>query len=266
MKLASWNVNGIRAVHNKGLFLPFVEKFDPDIICLQETKAEQGQAELDLPKYEEYWNSSSTKKGYSGTAIFTKTKPKNILLDIPDNITEKFGGLADTFGDPNKEGRVVAAEFEDFYLVNVYTPNSKPDLGRLSLRHEKWDPAFLAYLVQLEKKKPVIFCGDLNVAHTENDLANPKANEGEHGFTKEEREGLDKVVGAGYIDTFRHFTPEGKGHYTWWSHFANSRARNVGWRIDYFFASKKLEKRLKKSTIHADILGSDHCPITLELV
>ncbi len=265
MKIASWNVNGIRSVHNKGLFVPFVEKFDPDIICLQETKAEQGQAELDLPKYEEYWNSSSTKKGYSGTAIFTKTKPKNILLDIPDNITEKFGGLADTFGDPNKEGRVVAAEFEDFYLVNVYTPNSKPDLGRLSLRHEKWDPAFLAYLVQLEKKKPVIFCGDLNVAHTENDLANPKANEGEHGFTKEEREGLDKVVGAGYIDTFRHFTPEGKGHYTWWSHFANSRARNVGWRIDYFFASKKLEKRLKNSTIHADILGSDHCPVILEI-
>lgn len=265
MKLASWNVNGIRAVHKKGLFVPFVEKFNPDIICLQETKAEQGQAEIDLLEYEEYWNSSSGKKGYSGTAIFTKTKPKAVFLDFPDHIVKQVGGLSDEFGDPNKEGRVIAAEFDDFHLVNVYTPNSKPDLARLTLRHKKWDPAFLAYIKELDKKKPVIFCGDLNVAHSEEDLANPKANEGEHGFTKEEREGLDLVVEAGFLDTFRHFTPSGNGHYTWWSHFANARARNVGWRIDYFFASKTLEKRLKSSKIQADIQGSDHCPILLEL-
>jgi exodeoxyribonuclease-3 len=264
MKIASWNVNGIRSVHNKGLFLPFIEKFKPDILCLQETKAERGQAEIDLPDYEEYWNSSQGKKGYSGTAIFSKIKPKSILLDFPDDIVKKYA-LSDKYGDPNKEGRVIAAEFDGFYLVNVYTPNSKPDLSRLPLRHTGWDPAFLAYLKQLEKKKPVIFCGDLNVAHTEEDLANPKANEGEHGFTKEEREGLDKVVAAGFIDTFRHFTPEGKGHYTWWTHFANARARNVGWRIDYFFASEKLKKRLKSSKIHADVMGSDHCPVMLEL-
>lgn len=265
MKLVSWNVNGIRAVHNKRLFLPFVKKLNPDVICLQETKAERGQAEIDLPEYEEYWNSSSTKKGYSGTAIFTKIKPKSVLLDIPDAIVKKFGGLADSFGDPNKEGRVVAIELEDCYVVNVYTPNAKPDLARLPLRHTKWDPAFLAYLKDLEKKKPVIFCGDLNVAHTENDLANPKANKGEHGFTDEEREGLDKVVEAGFIDTFRHFTPEGNGHYTWWSNFGNARARNVGWRIDYFFSSEKLKKNLKSATIHADILGSDHCPVVLDV-
>ena len=265
MILASWNVNGIRSIHNKGLFVPFVKKYKPDVICLQETKAEKGQSEVDLPEYEEYWNSSQGKKGYSGTAIFTKVKPISVHLDIPEEMVEKYGGLSDKYGDPNKEGRVVAAEFSDFYLVNVYTPNSKPDLSRLTLRYEKWDPAFLAYVKRLEKAKPVIFCGDLNVAHTEEDLANPKANEGEHGFTKEEREGIDKIVAAGYIDTFRHFTPSGKGHYTWWTHFANARARNVGWRIDYFFASEKLKKRLKSSTIHADVMGSDHCPIILDV-
>jgi exodeoxyribonuclease III len=264
MKLASWNVNGIRAVHNKGLFLPFVKQFDPDIICLQETKAERGQAEIDLPEYEEYWNSSNGKKGYSGTAIFTKHKPIAVINDIPEEIAKKYDGLADKYGDPNKEGRVIAAEFADFYIVNVYTPNSKPDLSRLALRHEKWDPTFLAYMKQLEKKKPVIFCGDLNVAHTEDDLANPRANEGEHGFTKEEREGIDKVIKAGFMDTFRIFT-EGKGHYTWWSHFANARARNVGWRIDYIFVSDDLKKEVKKSTIHADIAGSDHCPVVLDV-
>lgn len=266
MKLISWNVNGIRAVHKKGLFVPFVTEYKPDILCLQETKAEQGQAEIDLPEYEEYWNSSSTKKGYSGTAIFTKEKPKSVILDIPDAIVEKFGGLSDSYGDPNKEGRVLTAEFKDFYLVNVYTPNSKSDLSRLRLRETKWDPAFLAHVKQLEKSKPVIFCGDLNVAHSEQDLANPKANVGEHGFTKEEREGLDKVVDAGYVDTFRHFTPTGNGHYSWWSNFANSRARNVGWRIDYFFASEVLKKKIKKAEILPLVMGSDHCPVTLEIV
>ena len=264
MKIISWNVNGIRAVNNKGLFVPFVKKFNPDILCLQETKAEKGQAVIDLPEYEEYWNSSSRKKGYSGTAIFSKIKPKAVLLDFPDVILKKYT-LSDKYGDPNKEGRVIAAEFDNFFVVNVYPPSSKPDLSRLPLRHTGWDPAFLAYVKHLEKQKPVIFTGDLNVAHTENDLANPKANEGEHGFTKEERAGIDKVAGAGFVDTFRLFY-EGKGHYTWWSHFANSRARNVGWRIDYFFVSETLKKRVKNSTIHADVMGSDHCPILLDVV
>jgi exodeoxyribonuclease-3 len=264
MKLISWNVNGIRAVHRKGLFVPFVKKYKPDILCLQETKAEQHQSEVDLPDYEEYWNSSSGKKGYAGTAIFTKEKPKNILLDFPDDIVKKFGGLSDSFGDPDKEGRVIAAEFEKFFLVNVYTPNAKPDLARLKLRDKKWDPAFLAYIKKLEKKKPVIFCGDLNVAHSEDDLANPKANEGEHGFTKEERAGLDRVVEAGFVDTFRLFT-KGNGHYTWWSHFANARARNVGWRIDYFFVSASLKRHVKAAKILPEVTGSDHCPIVLDI-
>jgi exodeoxyribonuclease-3 len=264
MKIVSWNVNGIRAVHKKGLFVPFVEKYKPDIICLQETKAEQGQSEVDLPEYEEYWNSSTAKKGYSGTAIFTKTKPIAVMLGLPEHITKKYK-LQDGYGDPNAEGRVIAAEFDDFYVVNVYTPNSKDDLSRLTLRQRHWDPAFLTYVKELESKKPVIFCGDLNVAHTKDDLANPKANEGEHGFTQEEREGIDAIVKAGFVDSFRHFTPNGNGHYTWWTHWANARARNVGWRIDYFFVSKKLVPRLKKAEILAQVMGSDHCPTLLEL-
>lgn len=264
MKLISWNVNGIRAVHKKGLFVPFVTKYRPDILCLQETKAEQGQSEVDLPEYEEYWNSSEGKKGYSGTAIFTKTKPLEVILGLPEKITAKYK-LEDDYGDPRKEGRVIAAKFPDFWVVNVYTPNSKDDLSRLGLRHKAWDPAFLAYIQELEKEKPVIFCGDLNVAHTEDDLANPDANAGEHGFTDEEREGIDAIIKAGYIDSFRHFTPSGKGFYTWWSHWQNARARNVGWRIDYFFVSKKLLPRLKKAEILPEVMGSDHCPVTLEL-
>ncbi len=263
MKLISWNVNGIRAVHKKGLLVPFIEKYKPDILCLQETKAEEHQSEVDLPLYEEYWNSAE-KKGYSGTAIFTRKKPESIILGIPEKISSKFNLEADGYGNPTKEGRVTTVELKDFFVVNVYTPNSKPDLSRLALRHEKWDPAFLAYCKELGKKKPVIFCGDLNVAHTEDDLANPKANEGEHGFTKEEREGIDKIVGAGFVDTFRLFT-KGKGHYTWWSHFANARARNVGWRIDYFFVSSSLVPKVKKAEILPGVLGSDHCPILLDI-
>jgi exodeoxyribonuclease-3 len=263
MKLVSWNVNGIRAVHRKGLFLPAIRKLDPDILCLQETKAEQGQAEIDLPEYEEYWNSSTTKKGYSGTAIFTKEKPLSVFLGFPPEILKKFK-LADSYGDPNAEGRIIAAEYAKFIIVNVYTPNAKPDLSRLSLRYKGWDPAFLAYCRQLEGRKPVIFCGDLNVAHTPDDLANPKANEGEHGFTKEERSGIDSIVNAGYVDTFRMFT-EGNGHYSWWSNFGNARSRNVGWRIDYFFASNKLAPKVRGAAIHADIFGSDHCPVSLEI-
>jgi exodeoxyribonuclease-3 len=262
MKIISWNVNGLRAVHKKGLFLPFIEKYKPDIICLQETKSKKEQNEIDLPEYEEYWNSAE-KAGYSGTAIFCKQKPLQIIFGFSEKIKEKYD-LKDKYGDPNTEGRVLTAEFSDFFLVNVYTPNSKQDLSRLSLRHLKWDPAFLEHLKNLEKTKPVIFCGDLNVAHTEDDLANPKQNEGEHGFTKEEREGIDKVISAGFVDTFRHFT-SGNGHYSWWTHWQNARARNVGWRIDYFFVSKKLLSKIKSSKILPEVLGSDHCPIEIEM-
>jgi len=263
MKLISWNVNGIRAVHKKGLFLPFIKQCKPDILCLQETKAEQGQAEIDLPEYEEYWNSAE-RKGYSGTAIFTKEKPISVRLDIPETIAKKWKLTGDGYGDPNKEGRVIAAEFKDFFIVTVYTPNSKEDLSRIPLRHKHWDPAFLAYMIELETQKPVIFCGDLNVAHTEDDLANPRPNEGKKGFTKEEREGIDNMISAGFLDTFRLFT-KGNGHYSWWSHFANARARNIGWRIDYFFASRKLKKKIKKASILSNVLGSDHCPVVLDI-
>jgi len=263
MKLVSWNVNGIRAVHNKGLFAPFVAKMKPDIICLQETKAIQDQAEIDLADYEEYWHSAK-KKGYSGTAIFTKAKPLSVILGFPEAILKKYDLAGDGYGDPNDEGRVIAAEFKDYYVVTVYTPNTKDDLSRLELRHKHWDPAFLDYMKQLDKQKPVIFCGDLNVAHTPDDLANPKPNEGKKGFTDEEREGIDEMIAAGFVDTFRLFK-EGNGHYSWWSHFANSRARNVGWRIDYIFVSKALESKVKKAEIHADIMGSDHCPVAIEL-
>jgi len=263
MRIVSWNVNGIRSVHKKDALVPFLERVKPDIACFQETKAQQHQSEVDLPDYEEYWNSSGGRKGYAGTAIFTNVKPVSVMLGFPDSILKKYK-LADTYGDPNAEGRVISAEFKDFFVVNVYTPNAKPDLSRLTLRHKHWDPAFLAYCKELQKKKPVIVCGDLNVAHTEDDLANPKANEGEHGFTKEEREGIDTLIRAGFVDTFRHFT-KGKGHYTWWSHFANARARNVGWRLDYIFVSKTLEKCLKSAQIHPAVYGSDHCPISIEL-
>jgi exodeoxyribonuclease III len=263
MRLVSWNVNGLRAVHRKNLFIPAVKILKPDILCLQETKAEKGQAEIDLPEYEEYWNSAS-KKGYSGTAIFTKIKPLSVILGFPEGLSKKYKLIADKYGDPNTEGRVIAAEFKDFFVLNVYTPNSKGDLGRLSLRHTCWDPLFLAYAKELEKKKPVIFCGDLNVAHTPEDLTHPEANEGDHGFTKEEREGIDKIIAAGFVDTFRMFA-KGKGHYTWWSNFSNARARNVGWRIDYFFTSKSLVPKITAAKIHPDLYGSDHCPVSLEL-
>lgn len=261
--IISWNVNGIRAVHKKGLFEPFIEKYRPDILLLQETKAEEHQSEVDLPDYEEYWNSAE-KKGYSGTAIFTKKKPLSIKIGLPEHLVKKFHLADDGYGDPAKEGRVIAAEFKDFWVVGVYTPNAKEDLSRLTLRHKHWDPAFLAYMQELESEKPVIFGGDLNVAHTEEDLANPKSNEGKKGFTEEEREGIDRIVKAGFIDTFRMFT-QGKGHYTWWSHFANSRARNIGWRIDYLFVSPTLKARVKEAKILPEVMGSDHCPVSLRL-
>lgn len=263
MKIISWNVNGIRAVHKKDLFIPFVKKYKPDIICLQETKAAQHQSEVDLPEYEEYWN-SATRKGYSGTAIFTRVKPLSVILDIPKDIARKYNNLTDAYGDANSEGRVIAAEFKDFYVVTVYTPNAKDDLSRIAMRHDMWDKAFLSYVKKLEKDKPVIFCGDLNVAHTPDDLARPKENIGNKGFTNEERTGFQNFLDAGFIDTFRLFT-HGNGHYTWWSHFAGARARNVGWRIDYFLASLKLKSKIKSSTILPEVMGSDHCPIVLDL-
>lgn len=263
VKLYSWNVNGIRAVVRKDLFTPFVDKQQPDILCLQETKAEQGQAEVQLKDYEEYWNSAH-KKGYSGTAIFSKVKPISILNGFTDDIAKKHGLVADTYGDPTAEGRVITAEFEKFYVVTVYTPNSKRDLSRLDLRHKQWDPAFLEHCKELEKTKPVIFCGDLNVAHTEDDLANPGSNHQTHGFTDEERAGFQKFLDAGFVDTFRMFT-KGNGHYSWWTHWANARARNVGWRIDYILVSKSLESKVKSAEIHAEIMGSDHCPVSITL-
>lgn len=263
MRIISWNVNGIRAVHKKGLFAPFIARYQPDILCLQETKAERGQAEIDLTGYEEYWNSAE-KKGYSGTAIFTKMKPVAVINGIPDKICEKYGLVADGYGDPRTEGRVIAAEFKDFYVVTVYTPNAKDDLTRVPLRHKQWDPAFLAYCKELEKKKPVIFCGDLNVAHTPDDLARPKENVGLKGFTDEEREGFENFIKAGFVDTFRMFK-KGNGFYTWWSHFANARARNVGWRIDYILVSKKLQEKVEAAEILPEVIGSDHCPVVLDI-
>ena len=263
MKIISWNVNGIRAVHRKGLFVSFIETYQPDILCLQETKAEQHQSEVDLTDYEEYWN-SATRKGYSGTAIFTKEKPISVVFDLPEKIAKKYKIQDDGYGDPNKEGRVIVAEYKNFYIANVYTPNAKDDLSRIPLRHKSWDPAFLAYMKELEKNKPVIFCGDLNVAHTPDDLARPKQNVGVKGFTEEEREAIDNMIKLGFVDTFRMFTQEG-GHYTWWSHFAKARERNVGWRIDYFFVSDKLKQKVKDAKILPEVLGSDHCPVYLEI-
>jgi exodeoxyribonuclease-3 len=262
MKLITWNVNGIRAVHKKGLLVPFIESEQPDIICFQETKAQQHESPVDLPDYHEYWHSAQ-KKGYSGVAIFSKIEPVSIQLGFIDTVAKKYN-LADSYGDTTTEGRVITAEFKDFYVVNVYTPNSKGDLSRLEMREKNWDPAFLDHCKLLEKKKPVVFCGDLNVAHTPDDLANPKSNERTHGFTAEERSGIDKIINNGFIDTFRMFT-QGNGHYSWWSNFANSRARNIGWRIDYWFVSDKLKPKVKSCAILPQQMGSDHCPVVLEL-
>ncbi len=317
MRIYSWNVNGIRAVIKKGEFQKFIAKYNPDVLCLQETKAKQGQAVIDLPEYSEYWHSAD-KPGYSGTAIFSKVKPLAVINGFSPELIKKYD-MADNYGDPNKEGRVITAEFEKFYLVTVYTPNAKDDLSRLDLRAKHWDMAFLEYLKGLESGaisldampgdnearseayakygerapkeatpqsaksadgadgsavseasaanspgKPVVFCGDLNVAHTEDDLARPKENDGKKGFTKEERAGFDNFLDAGFIDTFRLFNKD-NGHYTWWTHWANARARNVGWRIDYFLASGKLAKNIKSAQIHADVMGSDHCPVSVEL-
>ncbi|MDO8624355.1 MAG: exodeoxyribonuclease III [bacterium] len=263
MRIVSWNVNGIRAVHRKGVFVPFLKKYKPDVLCLQETKAQEQESPLDLPDYEEFW-SSAKKKGYSGTAIFTKRTPENVLFGLPEDLIVKYKLSGDGYGNPNEEGRVIAADIGPFYVVSVYTPNSKEDLSRLVLRNKQWDPAFLTYMKRLEEEKPVIFCGDLNVAHTPIDLAHPKENEGGHGYTKEEREGIDQIIEAGFLDTFRLFNKEPK-QYTWWSHWRDAWARNVGWRIDYIFASKSLKPRIKNAEIYPEVMGSDHCPVSLVL-
>lgn len=261
MKVYSWNVNGIRAVERKGLLQPFLTAHNPDILCLQETKVGKDQIELDLPDYFDFWHSAE-KKGYSGTAIFTKEEPIEIIDGIPADICETYQ-LTDTYGDTTKEGRVITAEFEGFFVSTVYTPNAKDDLSRIPMR-QHWDPAYLEYMKRLQAVKPVIFCGDFNVAHTELDLARPKENRGKKGFTDEERAGFDAMLEAGFVDTFRLFTKEG-GHYSWWSHFANARERNVGWRIDYVMASQDLAPLIKHARIHPDVLGSDHCPVSIDI-
>ena len=264
MKLYSWNVNGIRAVLTKGALQKFITEHDPDILCLQETKAERGQFEIDFPQYHEHFF-SAVKKGFSGTAIFSKMPAIRYIDGFPEDIVKQFGVTGDTYGDPNAEGRIIAAEFDDFWVVTCYTPNSKGDLSRLSLRYDHWDRACLAYLQQLEETKPVLYCGDMNVAHQEIDLANPKPNVGKHGFTNEERERFQDYLDAGFVDTFRAEHPEKTEQYTWWTHWANARARNVGWRIDYWLASKAIAGKVKNSQIHPDVMGSDHCPVSIEI-
>ena len=271
MKIYSWNVNGIRAVIRKGAFQEFIETHQPEILCLQETKAKQGQANPDLPGYLEFWHSAD-KAGYSGTAIFTQTEPLNVVNGLPEDVVSAFSLADDQYGTPNREGRVLAAEFDGCWLVTVYTPNSKRDLSRLDLRYRQWDPAFLAFMKQLEAgqhgsgtPKPVIFCGDMNVAHQEIDLANPKQNRRTHGFTDEERERFQDFLDNGFVDTFRHLHPDVTEAYTWWNQMSRARERNVGWRIDYFLISQALAPQLAAAEIHADVMGSDHCPVSITL-
>lgn len=249
MKLISWNVNGLRASMGKG-FLDIFNDLDADILCLQETKLQEGQIELDLPGYYQYWNYAE-KKGYSGTAVFTKKEPLCVQYGI---------GIE----EHDHEGRVITLEFEDFYFVTVYTPNSQDELKRLDYRM-KWEDDFLSYIKALDDKKPVIYAGDLNVARLEIDLKNPKTNRRNAGFTDEERAKIEAVLEAGFIDTFRYFYPDQEQIYSWWSYRFKSRERNTGWRIDYFIASEKLKDRLVDARIHTEIFGSDHCPVELEL-
>ena len=249
MKLISWNVNGIRAAMGKG-FIDYFNSIDADLFSLQETKLQKGQITLDLPEYYQYWNYAE-KKGYSGTAVFTKKEPITVSygIGIPEH---------------DKEGRVITLEFENFYYVTAYTPNSQPKQARLAYRMQ-WEEAILDYLKNLDSKKPVVYCGDLNVAHNEIDLKNPKANRKNPGFTDEERQKMTQLLQNGFVDTFRYFYPNLKDAYTWWSYRANARANNSGWRIDYYIVSERLTPYLKGAEIHSDILGSDHCPVALEI-
>ena len=251
MKLLSWNVNGLRSVLGKG-FLDFLRESRPEVLCLQEIKAQEDQLDHSLwPRgYQCHWNSAE-KKGYAGTAVFTRVEPLNVTRGL---------GV----GEPDIEGRVLNLEFEDFFLVNVYTPNSQRGLTRLEFRTREWDPAFHRHLKKLERRKPVIFCGDLNVSHQAIDLANPKSNERNAGFTPEERGTFDRLLKSGFLDTFREFEPGG-GHYTWWSYRSQARQKNIGWRLDYFGISRILRDRLKMAFILKDVLGSDHCPVGISL-
>lgn len=249
MKFISWNVNGLRACMGKG-FMDFFKEIDADIFCLQETKLSEGQIELDTPGYHQYWNYAE-KKGYSGTAVFTKKEPISVTYGI---------GIE----EHDHEGRVITAEFDDFYFVDVYVPNSQRELTRLDYRMV-WEDAFLSYVKKLDEKKPVIYCGDLNVAHKEIDLKNPKSNHQNAGFTDEERACFTKVTESGFIDSFRYFYPDEKDKYSWWSYMFKAREKNAGWRIDYFVVSEKIKDRMVDAKIHADILGSDHCPVELDI-
>ncbi|OLS39943.1 exodeoxyribonuclease III [Bacillus sp. MRMR6] len=249
MKLVSWNVNGLRACVNKG-FLDYFHEVNADIFCVQETKLQEGQIKLELDGYHQYWNYAQ-KKGYSGTAVFTKVEPISVGYGVGEDVSEN-------------EGRILTLEFENYFLVNVYTPNSQRDLARLSYRLD-WEDRIMAHLKALNEKKPVVFCGDLNVAHHEIDLRNPKSNMGNSGFTEEERGKMRTLLNDGFIDSYRHFYPEKEGSYTWWSYMRNVRERNIGWRIDYFIVSERLKDQLVTADIHCDIMGSDHCPVLLEL-
>lgn len=249
MKLISWNVNGLRACLQKG-FMDFFKEIDADVFCLQETKLQEGQHDLELPGYHQYWNYAE-KKGYSGTALFTKKEPLNVSYGI---------GVE----QHDHEGRVITAEFENYFVVTVYTPNSQRELARLSYRME-WEADFLAYIKGLEERKPVIFCGDLNVAHEEIDLKNPKTNHQNAGFSDEERACFSKVLENGFVDTFRYFYPDKEGAYSWWSYMFQARAKNAGWRIDYFVVSESLKDKLTDAGIHSQIMGSDHCPVELTI-
>ncbi len=249
MKLISWNVNGIRACLTKG-FKDFFNKIDADIFCIQETKCQVGQVDLEFDGYTSYWNSAE-KKGYSGTAIFTKKKPLKVTYGI---------GIE----EHDKEGRVITLEFKDFYMVNIYTPNSKRELERLAYR-KIWEDEIRKYLLKLNQTKPVIMCGDLNVAHNEIDLKNPKTNRGNAGFTDEERAKMTELLNAGFIDSFRYIYPDKTDCYSWWSYMGHAREKNVGWRIDYFIVSKDLESNIIDATIYSEVYGSDHCPVGLEI-
>ena len=249
MKLISWNVNGIRACVTKG-FEDFFKQIDVDIFCIQETKCQEGQIDLDFDGYASYWNSAE-KKGYSGTAIFTKIKPKSVRYGI---------GIE----EHDKEGRVITLEFEKFYMVNIYTPNAKRELERLDYRMI-WEDEIRKYLLNLNTEKPVIMCGDLNVAHEEIDLRNPKTNKGNAGFTDEERGKMTELLNSGFLDTFRLLYPNKEDAYSWWSYMGRAREKNVGWRIDYFIVSKDIEEKVKEATIYPDVMGSDHCPVGLEV-
>lgn len=248
MKLVSWNVNGLRACVGKG-FLEYFKEVDADIFCIQETKLQENQIDLDFQGYEQYWN-YALKKGYSGTAVFAKKKP----------IVVKYGIGMD---EHDQEGRAITLEYEDFYLVNAYIPNSQRELARLDYRM-KWEDDFRSYLLELDKVKPVILCGDLNVAHKEIDLKNPRPNRRNAGFTDEERDKMTKLLSSGFVDSFRFFYPDVEGAYTWWSYMGNARAKNVGWRIDYFIFSDRLRDNMRDTEIHSHIMGSDHCPVVLE--